>query len=95
MTSGEAALARFIASVRRFIVFAAPYIVFAVGVLLVIAAWKVLGPGPAFDWLNALLLALFVVTLVGRMAGVVAASGGRGCDAVAGHPGVRHRHGVQ
>lgn len=49
----------------RFIVFAVPFIVFAVGVLLVIAAYTVLGPvGPPFDWVNAPLLALFVVTVV-------------------------------
>jgi len=59
-TRREAALARF----ARFIVFAAPYIVFAVGVLLLTAAVKVLGP--AFDWpyAQALALALFVVTVV-------------------------------
>jgi hypothetical protein len=59
-TRREAALAR----LARFIVFAVPYIVFAVGVLLLTAAVKVLGP--AFDWpyAQALALALFVVTVV-------------------------------
>src|SRR5665648_178081 len=50
------------ARVAPFMVFAVPFIVFAVGVLLVTAASAVLGPPDM--WAGALLLALFVVTVV-------------------------------